>query len=892
MLYGHNQDIDIKFYNDRIKEQIAAEAIAIPFTYVPIKAGHMELISGNAVVFGKITEGYDTIKPDMSVDVDYSDISVDFTTINLDVYISQRKPPYSWDPTPGGEITRNTRFYVSAHVLIPNPVTSGDVYYLRVDDTKNDIAYIVSYVAQAGDNWYDVTVGLNAAMLAHPNWGPSRVTSDADPVVYPFWLDFWPLDRVYHTFPPPSEGNFTDVFPDYGYEVSAYYTSYGTVTKYPVLKYGAVHGFGLVYKDEIARRCSVIKTDDFDIYLPWYMKGNPNGLPDVLTTTIAYLTFNINHRPPDWATTYEIVYSGNISMDYFLQIRINDIKDLTHDRWAVMIQDTLDETRINNLRWKVPDYIWEHGDRLRLIGTIDTGSGDVTEFEENFDYEIERTSTMYGDAVGGEWLIVQAVNAPTEWVEGANDILVEVYRPRKGLGTTIFYGTGMVFEIGIDANGNKYHKGDIDQVIDLYGNTTTKAQIFNTANDCWKYFRLNYESGTVNVVPFYAESIAPSDWWDLQTALTSQGWPFLWDVSQQQVALHERIRNGGRLLEGTQVNNIALFMYNDFVDLPRKNGDITALREIGFTLKVLQMYKETSIYINRVQTFSADGGLSNYTLVQNLLGTSREESTNYGCQHPDSVLVNDRNLYYWDNSEGKYIRSAPNGQLPISDYKMKRWFRDLSAWITLQGGSRLLLVNSGANVEHNEIWVNWNMNGVVWGAIFSEHHGRWITRIDQQTESYVHLGIWFAHMYRQKLYIMNVDEGQGWLEWAKVPTVGDVQFVSNVNPEKNKVFNSLAVYADHQFDCNSRYILIPYEASYVLMETYVAVWNKSEGIYYGRILKDENSPGNFATMNARTMNGREIRGRYCYVRLRTEEHDEKVRIYSVIVLSTDSERSG
>ena len=139
---------------------------------------------------------------------------------------------------------------------------------------------------------------------------------------------------------------------------------------------------------------------------------------------------------------------------------------------------------------------------------------------------------------------------------------------------------------------------------------------------------------------------------------------------------------------------------------------------------------------------------------------------------------------------------------------------------------------------------------------------------------------------------MNSDEGQAWLEWARTPTVGDIQFVSNVNPLKNKVFNSLAVYADHSMDCNSRFILIPREASYALMETYIAVWNESEGVYYGRILKDQNSPGNFSSVNARTMSGREMRGRHCYIRLRTEEHDEKVRIFSVMVLSTDSERSG
>jgi len=106
-----------------------------------------------------------------------------------------------------------------------------------------------------------------------------------------------------------------------------------------------------------------------------------------------------------------------------------------------------------------------------------------------------------------------------------------------------------------------------------------------------------------------------------------------------------------------------------------------------------------------------------------------------------------------------------------------------------------------------------------------------------------------------------------------------------------KVFNALAVYSDHQMDCNSRFIMIPLEASYAFMETYVAVWDKTEGIYYGKLLKDQNSSGNFVDENDKTMNGREMRGRFCYVRLRTEEHDEKVRIDSVIVFSTDSERS-
>jgi hypothetical protein len=69
------------------------------------------------------------------------------------------------------------------------------------------------------------------------------------------------------------------------------------------------------------------------------------------------------------------------------------------------------------------------------------------------------------------------------------------------------------------------------------------------------------------------------------------------------------------------------------------------------------------------------------------------------------------------------------------------------------------------------------------------------------------------------------------------------------------------------------------------------VWNRREGVYYGSILKDENSKGNFASVIAKKMNGRVMRGRYCYILLKTEEHAEKVRLDSIIVMSTDSERN-
>ena len=85
MLTAHNTDYTVAFYNDRVKEIIDPGLMSEPFTYVPIVAGHMELVGGNALVFGKITEGYDVIDISVSTELTYEDVSLDNPIINLAV---------------------------------------------------------------------------------------------------------------------------------------------------------------------------------------------------------------------------------------------------------------------------------------------------------------------------------------------------------------------------------------------------------------------------------------------------------------------------------------------------------------------------------------------------------------------------------------------------------------------------------------------------------------------------------------------------------------------------------------------------------------------------------------------------------------------------------------
>ena len=1041
MIGAHNSNVDLSFYNDKVKEVIDPGIMAEPFTYVPIVAGHMELVNGNAIVFGKITEGYDIITPIVKTELDYEPITyyggaigdeyltprvnllaqkvqVGATTIvqapdqylpdveyHTNDYVSHifgifrakattigNSPPPPDNTSLYWEKTNwNTSYYyrrVAGVIVIqiPELIYVNSYYYITITNEEEDIGTITAfYKAQPTDTYVEVKAGLEAALII-----AGIDTGDLEVGPWPNCIFLYGRVRYYREFPYPLVGDINTVYKDFTFSV--YVLTLGYSYKFPDLKCGATHGFGLVYKDRSGRTCSVVKTPDMNVYIPFYTEGT-----EYLIESIVKLTFKIYNKPPSWAKTYEIVYFGNLTMNYFLQLRADSITLVplsNGNRFALNIQQALDWTRGKNNRWKVADYSWMAGDRIRLIGTIDPTTGYVTQYNQLYDYEIEETANQADDVIGGEWLIFQAYSHPddfdlaettitnltgnlsgtvvnsqansestkridtitlsgdsgtalircglvekvitwnaggltdtasdfvtgndasyldegmvltsdgedviftaeTEGIDfpGVSNVLVEIYRPNKGLNISVAYGTGMVFDIEENAYGYLYHAGNVDQVIDSEGQNFTPAEIENTANDCWKYARLNYEHDTGNINIFWCESIFPSDWWsdqDINRKLTSNGFPFLDDLSQRQTILDERLRHGGFLITGTRTNNIAHFTYEDFLDLQKEDGDITGLREVGYTLKVIQLHKETSIYINRIQTFNPDG-TEQFTLTDTFFGTTRPMEADYGCQHPDSIMVNRRNLYYWDNNEGVFIRSAPNGQ-QVLDIKMRRWYKDLVKWIQNQGGARLLKVFTGANNEHDEVWITFRMGDEVKGLIFSEKYGRYTSRINQITECYVHLGNWFAHLYHQILWIMNLNEGQDWLTWVGIPTYAEIEVVSNIEPGRNKIFNAVAQFVDHCLQSLAKYVYIPKEASAnnILMETNIPIWEYREGIYFGEILRDENTPGNFTSTNDRKMNGRLMRGRYCFVKLMTEEHDEKVRIDSIVVFSTLSERN-
>ena len=642
------------------------------------------------------------------------------------------------------------------------------------------------------------------------------------------------------------------------------------------------------------------------------------------------ITFEISQLPPPQAVSYEIAYAGNKSTAWHLQLlgfnfawgkRAHEDSTFPGTTWGdyyrLRVKKAQANTRDGLLNWSVEEYVWTKGDRIRIIGKVDT-SGVLTEINDAI-YDVEIMAVfndvevdynigdgMTGAEVTNEWIYFPVNPNMPSFIPGIgthgnyyiDNLWIEIYRPFT-VESNLYFTTGMTFAIDVDVYGNKYHKGDVDQILDAAGLNITPASIVNTSHDNWKYARNYRNIEQNNDFQFFTESQYASDFY-LTGKLTSQGNPIPNIDSQQQNVLTKRLRHGGKVNIGSQINLIADFEYDDYKDLKDEHGPIEGLRLVGFVLKVIQYTKVVSVFIFRQESFSASGD-PQYLFTDKVFGSVRPSMENYGTQHPDSVMVFNRHLYFWDQSEGAVIRDAANGIVSISDNKMNRYFRDMAAWIKAQTNQHNVWVQFGFSKATKELFCLFGYEALTQEIItFSEKDKRWKNQFDVDFERGV--------MYWIGKRLFQVTGGAiggvvyEWWAGAEYQILtgafraGRLVVYANQHPAKVKTFKSIHVYqtgGDPEFV----EIVIPEKATAgegeMKTNIYPANIEKKEGIYYCEILKDINTPGP-GTQDHKEMNGRDMRGLYCKIDLilrNSISPNDKVVLSNIAVVATPSERS-
>ncbi len=858
------------FHNDTLNIPVSDTEVYKPYHYVPEKAGFLELIDDNHLVFADVVEGKDPVTTDVSYELSVKDVSSSLNNkFNLIAGVVKRYTAES-----DGTIETEAQWYIkhpSFHVLYPG---EGNIVVKQYYDGGIKTATI-SYSAA------DASIADTVSRLRNECIAQGMDVDTAFEVA-------WDEDRVcFNT--QRSYTSVEDKYYDQGYSVIAYVSPVvNTENVAKVLKQGAIHSCGLVYMDDSRRASSIVGQDQMKAYVPFMTEDTEYG--SLLPNHRFSLKFIINHKPPSWATKYMVVYQGSnistfwcarsdVSIIYgsgFQGLRIFEWYDKMKEQWEDFSQEP---------------YEFQEGDRARLLGIADFSADNFVPADEFIDVPVlglkNREVMEDGELVEKEPYVM--VTLPSGYSYSGDESVWEIYRPKK-TDDMLFYETGQVWDISETGNGF-VHEGNTDQVLDIDGNVTTSAVVNVDFGDAYKYMMPFFETAT-RVLTFMENPYSAI--FGSKYKIEDLGFPKVFDEFLKNKRLNNRYRYGGSLQLGTKNNQIADFEYGDYGDLEGNYGIINGLEKVGFVLKLLQSHRVWSIYIKRTSSFNPDGSES-LILTDAILGTKRPDSQIWGLQDRGAVAVHERHMYFWDRSRGLILRDSANGLFPISDYKMINYFRDLSFDAAADMQCRI-----GFNEAYDEVYFCFYEEGGSDNKIVvfleDQQRPRWTHEIEIECSGIANIG------NRLFTFLGNIIDSwfndtsySGFLR-AEYPDP-EFEFVVNVDPEKVKRWRALSYDASHKFYApNVGDISTPANDNYGSgMETRLleASVKSKEGVYYASIKNDANTPG-AADVAEAIVNGRPLRGKTIKIKLTLDASDhnnEYINFENVKIVYSDSEKS-
>jgi hypothetical protein len=648
-------------------------------------------------------------------------------------------------------------------------------------------------------------------------------------------------------------------------------------------KKGAWHPFGIVYKDIQGRDGGVLTSTSLNLYNPYLPELYPL---DPLDNTLAYRTsalFTINHQPPEWAYKYEIVYALSDLLKYTqFVIKGNPVRD-PQGSYSIDCSYIIDYITKRTIVTSV-DFQFEKGDRLRFIANSDNY---VSVYVEAKVLAFDTTTNILTVSPYNSSQITAGMTVATQ--EGT---LVELYAKKvlTADSNRPFFAIGETFDVINPGAANRAHAGNISDQNPATGNP---AELSLDRGDTYIYRRY-FSNNTIETI---VESENFSDFYDSKNIDISSVYAVI--PNGKTTRFEQGLRYSGRYFPNTNTNNICQFNGEDYDTVSTRYGSINKIATVGYTLKVLQTKKNTSIYIDRNMIFNANGE-SQLTLIDKVLGNKNPSELDYGCEHPESVCIDDRQLYFYDANTGTFIQDSANGMYPVSDYKAQTYFRNISQKIK---SANNIYVYAGVDNFNNYITVTFvdkNTQRIIPDQTICYHP------IDNRWKSKQH---YTPEYYGSNAMVMvSFEDGALWKHndpLAKRNNFYGVQydmavkFVANMDYLKVKNFAAIAVNASDSFSSPTYDVAdgvydieIPSTPTYpqgMKSRLVASKFRWKEGVQYADYLRDGSTP-NIATVEEALMGGRKLRGAILQQTLRNQS-EEEVTLYSVIVHSVDSELS-
>lgn len=858
-----------RYYNNTNRLAVDQNEVNRLFDMLPAKAKQQELVNGEYLVYGNYLDGRDNIEVEASIGFDIEQISFGDSQNPLTQHIFMQ--------TPVGVTFKLPTNLTENHVVVVTFYIKDDVsgvFPAWFNDTSStDLVgtYVATYVVRDGDTPEDVAEGICDSIneIIDQTFGditagiPPINTIIAFPVVTPTSTADFIVSVNFTRNSDLEEFRVTEVLT----------TVYQGLTKYPSLKQGSYHQFGLVYSDRQGRLGTTQTSDNMRVYIPYWSEWVPVTFTNAMRRYRA--TFDIGHQPPPWAHKCHIVYSKNQSQLNHLQYLVAK-SDISHNavsnRWDVAIN-----TRINAVNdvWNnsvVGTYNWVKGDRLRIMYKVINFSLNMyTVLPRLLDVEI-----LYQDpATGNIEIPLVDLDSFGIGVDGTHQhLLIEIYTPRKeAIETERFWEIAHSLDItdpGTPARAHSPSSGIID------------------SGDVYISHRIGLEGGYPCESKLYSDFYESNDF--------DYGRPNITNKDAREQWMISYYRAGGRKILDTKLNELYRFDAETFDSIGEMHGGITGLRQIGDTLKIYLENKCASQYIFRTALVDVTGEQTLHKS-DKLFGSKILSTFEYGCQDPGSIVVNDRHVYFLDSSRGVYCRDAANGIFPISSYKAVRFWREKSEIMRMNRGK--YRIRSVYNKDFNELNVSVISKTAEGGEpyfdsftiLFMEEENRWKTFMPYLPDTYGRLASQMLSFKEGQLYVHDSNEIRNQFYGVKYPMIIDVY--GNMPPKENKVFDALAIHANSPFASpNDGDVFVVPSESYpdgMISRLKESRFELLEGVYYASFMNDIGDPS-FDNPAEALFNGRPLRGKVIKVTLSNNDNSA-VSLSFVTIKATISEHT-
>ena len=645
------------------------------------------------------------------------------------------------------------------------------------------------------------------------------------------------------------------------------------------VKTNSVVPVGIVYYDNFLRSTGV------NVLNNAYQEGdNINLITNTLSVQALYgILYNIPRllitnttTAPSWATKYKIVVKES-NIGTFMQTAFTIVSS---------------KIRLSTV-WS-----FSVGDRVRW-NELNTTTGDV----------ILRDYTIISYDISNNELNLGDVNpAPTSgYVVTPN--IVEVYTPNN---SAIWFETDKLYNASyaspIVFTGNSYFA-----VFKISGDVGTTAQLFGTLRNEPTNFAYSLGGTTIVNNRMTVTDKFGNYWWKGRVNIETP--------TARQLRIGTLLRWSGLLINNTQVNNLNVFdsgNYNN--DVNARFGDITGLRQIGYTLKILQWANINSAFLGRREVQNADGS-TQLVVTDNLIGTINPSEMEYGTKYPGSIISTGRRLYFYDSIKSRMIVDDGNGINEVAMYMgvygapsttMSKYFRAKSSVINADSNYQII---TGFDYLYRDLYisfVNYTLNTEE-TLYYNEGQDAWKYFMDMESMSadgltkhiidcYGWVGQSSFGFLQANTYQFNKLLDSGNPKYSTLFKIGSddplkplvVETIGMIEPDKVKIMQSNWIHCNKPIELVE--ITIPANTMYPNgMYTVLKPGNFDyrEGVFYAQIKNDmytNGIPSTDAQRKQAIVNGRKMRGHVCLVRI-TYLTDDYVKLYSTGISMIPSEMS-